>query len=242
MLSRLFRRNSPPIPDRIVSLGALCEVAYQVRRLTRSERAYPFDWWVTPLGSVLKVLEAGAPAVFQASKLMKVPDYGGTPALYSHLSGTIHLHEFPAGEDFLAMEEAEMARRLIPKYESLQARLLADCAQGTTLFVRQCLPAHDPKAEALEAAIDGLHARLQTFAANPLLLLLDYAPVKQRPWLLTATVPRLDDCADTGSPRGWDRTFRSLGISCRRGEAFRFDDLRETMVAPDDPTPRFPEG
>lgn len=237
MLSRLLRRTRLLVPDRIVSLGALCEVAYQVRRLSGSDRAYPFDWWVTPLGSVMKVLDAGAPAVFEAAQLMKVPDYGGHPALYSHLSGTIHLHEFPAGEDFLALEEAEMAQRLIPKYQALHARLLGDCAQGITLFVRQCLPEHDPKNEALEAAIDSLHVKLCTIAADPRLLLLDYAPVRPRPWLRSATVPRLKDCTDVGSSRGWDRAFRSTRISCQGGDAFRFDDLRETLVPPGEPVP-----
>lgn len=225
-----FRRPAPAlVPHRIVSLGAVCEVAYQVRRLTRSERAYPFDWWVTPLASVLKVLEAGAPAVFEAANLMKVPDYGGVPALYSRLSGTVHRHEFPAGEDYLALGEAEMAERLIPKYEALQARLVDDCAEGTTLFVRQCLPAHDPKDDALEETLDQLHAALATFAADPRLLLLDYAPVRPRPWLMTASVPRLRDHNDLGSRRGWNRTFRTLGIACRPGRKFRFDDLTETL-------------
>jgi len=221
MLSRLLRRTPALVPDRIVSLGSVCEVAYQVRRLSRSERAYPFDWWVTPLGSVLKVLEA--------ANLMKVPDYGGSRALYSRLSGTVHRHEFPAVEDYLALDEAEMARRLIPKYEALQARLVDDCAEGTTLFVRKCLPQHDPKDEGLEETIDHLHAALATFAADPRLLLLDYAPVRPRPWLVTASVPRLRDHNDLGSERGWNRTFRALGIACRSGRKFRFDDLIETL-------------
>ncbi|MFG1212330.1 DUF1796 family putative cysteine peptidase [Xanthobacter flavus] len=232
MLSRLFRRSPALVPDRIVSLGSVCEVAYQVRRLARSERAYPFDWWVTPLGSVLKVLEAGAPAVFEAAQLMKVPDYGGERAFYSRLSGTVHRHEFPAGEDYLALDEAEMARRLIPKYEALQARLMGDCAEGTTLFVRKCLPEHDPNDEALEETIDHLHGALAAFAADPRLLLLDYGPVRPRPWLMTASVPRLRDHNDLGSKRGWNRTFRTLGIACRSGRKFRFDDLIETLESP----------
>ncbi|UJX45409.1 hypothetical protein D7006_12295 [Xanthobacter sp. YC-JY1] len=231
MLSRLLRRTPALVPDRIVSLGSVCEVAYQVRRLSRSERAYPFDWWVTPLDSVLKVLEAGAPAVFEAAQLMKVPDYGGDRALYSRLFGTVHRHEFPAGEDYLALDEAELARRLIPKYEALQARLVDDCAEGTTLFVRKCLPEHDPRDDRLEETIDHLHAALATFAADPRLLLLDYAPVRPRPWLMTASVPRLRDHNDLGSERGWNRTFRALGIACRSGKKFRFDDLIETFEA-----------
>jgi len=38
-----------PTYSAIVSLGGNCEVAHQLRRRFGGERAFPFDWWITPL-------------------------------------------------------------------------------------------------------------------------------------------------------------------------------------------------
>jgi hypothetical protein len=220
------------VVDRIVSLGALCEVAYQARRLSRSGRAYPFDWWDTPFQGVLTVLEVGAAEVFAAADIVKVPtDRDRLPAFYSRRSGTIHQHEFPSREDARAFDAAEIERRLVPKYRALHERLLADCASGTTLFVRQCSPRYDLHGEALEVALDHLHAALSRFAVDPKLLLLDYPPVAARPWLIAAQVPRYRDRRDLGSRRGWNEVFRDHGIVCRsRGERFHIEDLRASFI------------
>ncbi len=222
------------IVDRIVSLGALCEVAYQARRLSKSSRAYPFDWWDTPLPGVLKVLETGSAAVFSVPHIVKLPrEAGALPAFYSSLSGTVHQHEIPRGEDVLALDEAEISRRLVPKYTALHARLVADCSTGATLFVRQRKPVNDPDGAALESMIDALHEALSAFAPDCRLLFVDHAPVAARPWLIQAQVQRHADWTDLGSNRGWDEMFQSLGILCRSSEDhFRFDDLRETFARP----------
>ena len=226
----------PPEPrlvvDRIVSLGALCEAAYQARRLSRSGRAYPFDWWDTPFHGVLTVLEVGAAEVFAADNIVKVPtDRDSLPAFYSRLSGTIHQHEFPSREDVRAFDAAEIERRLVPKYRALQDRLVMDCASGTTLFVRQCNPRNDLQGEALEAALDHLHTALARLAAEPRLLLLDYPPVAPRPWLIAAQVPRYRDRKDLGSRRGWNEVFRDHGIICRgSGDRFHIDDLKASFI------------
>ncbi|QRG05252.1 hypothetical protein EZH22_19405 [Xanthobacter dioxanivorans] len=227
----MFNRAAPRLlADRIVSLGALCEVAFQVRRLSRAEQAYPFDWWITPLAGVAPVLEAGAAAVFAPQEIVKVSDYGGKAALYSRLGGTVHLHEFPAGEDFLALSEEAISGRLVAKYAMLQERMVSTCRTGTTLFVRQRLREHDPQGPALEAALDRLFGCLSTLAADPRLLLLDYAPVAPRPWLVTAQIPAYRDHNDLGSRRGWNATFRACGIACPpSGTRFRYDDLTATL-------------
>ncbi|GLK82037.1 DUF1796 family putative cysteine peptidase [Ancylobacter defluvii] len=228
---------SPPVEpllvvDRIVSLGALCEVAYQTRRLSRTGRAYPFDWWDTPFHGVLTVLETGAAEVFAAANIVKVPTgRGNLSAFCSRLSETIHQHEFSAREDVLAMDAAEIERRLVPKYRALHHRLIADCALGTTLFVRQRSPRYDVEGAALEATLDRLHAALSRFAADPRLLLLDYPPVAPRPWLIAAQVPCYRDRRDLGSRRGWNEVFRTHGIVCRAsGEDFGIEDLRASFA------------
>lgn len=220
--------------DRVVSLGALCEVAYQARRLSRSSRAYPFDWWDTPFVGLLRVLNAGAPAVFSPSHITKVPiKMGALPAFYSRFSDTVHQHEFARDDDLYALDEAEISRRLVPKYVALHARLVGDCADGVTLFVRQRKPNHDPEGAALSVMTEELHIALSAFAADFRILLIDYDPIDARPWLMQAHVQRHSDWTDLGSERGWDEMFRSLGIICRSSEgAFGFDDLSRTFARP----------
>lgn len=231
-----FPRSAEPklIVDRVISLGALCEVAYQARRLSKSSRAYPFDWWDTPFSGLLRALETGSPEVFCVSHISKLPiDAGSLPAFYSSLSGTVHQHEFPRGENFLALDEVEISQRLLPKYKALHARLISDCASGTTLFVRQRKPVNDPEGADLDAMISELQKALSAFAPDFNLLLVDYDPIGAGPWLLQAHVQRHPDWTDLGSNRGWDEMFRSLGIACRGTEdKFRFDDLTETFARP----------
>lgn len=231
-----FSQSAEPklVIDRIISLGALCEVAYQARRLSKSSRAYPFDWWDTPLAGLLRALELGSAEVFRTSHLSKLPiEAGRLPAFYSSFSGTVHQHEFPRGENCLALDEAEISQRLVPKYTALHARLLSDCAAGTTLFVRQRKPVSDSEGAELDAAIGKLYKTLSAFAFDFRLLLVNYEPIDARPWLIQADVRRHPDWTDLGSDRGWNEMFRSLGIACHDPQGgFRFDDLTETFARP----------
>ena len=43
--------------DEIVSLGNHCRVAYNLRRTFGIARAYPFDWWITPVQALIAFLE-----------------------------------------------------------------------------------------------------------------------------------------------------------------------------------------
>ncbi|WP_395667100.1 DUF1796 family putative cysteine peptidase [Methylocella sp.] len=216
--------------DRLISLGGACETAFQARRLARSGRAYPFDWWIAPLDSVAIALDHGPAACFAPEHLLAVADYGGAPALYSRLSQTVHLHEFAKGEDVLALAPDAIAAKLQPKYEALGARLRDDCAQGATLFLRQRLGDRDPSGAALEAALDALMERLGRLSNDWRLLLLDYEPAAARPNLLQGQAERLRDANDLGSRKGWTALFRRLGIACRRAERrFSIEDLRASF-------------
>ena len=228
-----FRPPRAKLPvARIISLGGLCEVAYHVRRKSRSGRAYPFDWWDTPFAGLLVALDANPSEIFSPANIAKMPDARGCSNIFhSRLTHTIHQHEFARSSISSELDEAEISRRLVPKYEALRARLWSDCATGPTLFVRQRRANFDFEGEALEAALDRLHTLLSGFAADPRLLLLDYAPVAPRPWLIEAQVPRYRDCNDLGSRRGWNEVFQRHGIVCdSTSSRFGFDDLKETFI------------
>jgi hypothetical protein len=224
-------RSAPRlVVDRVISLGGLCEAAFQARRLSRSDRAYLFDWWITPLPAVSVALDEGAESLFAPEHLVKVPDYGGKPALYSRFSRTVHLHEYAKTVDFLALDVETIAATLQEKYAALQARLLADCAIGTTLFVRQRLNGHDPTGQDLADLIERLCAQLSDIAIDHRLLLLDYEPVRPSERLIQAQAPRLRDANDLGSRSGWNALFRTHAIECRRsGTRFSYEDLQASF-------------
>lgn len=52
-----FRR--PPDDHIPISLGYRCEVAYQIRRRFGVHQALPFDWLITPLSSIARMVEEG---------------------------------------------------------------------------------------------------------------------------------------------------------------------------------------
>lgn len=215
--------------DRMVSLGGRCEVAYQLRRIGATDRAYPFDWWITPLAAVPRFLESGCVAAFAAEQLHKVPDYGGRAGLYSHYAGTVHLHEFDHGEDGLALPTPDIATRLQEKYAALHRRLLEDVATGRTLFVRQHLEGSDPTSAAeLEPQIDALDQALSGLTDDYLLLLVNYCAVTARPRLLQASVPATTTNG-LGSNWRWSAMLRAQGLSCRRGARAGSHDLFRTL-------------
>jgi putative papain-like cysteine peptidase DUF1796 len=77
----------------VVSLGGSCQAAYNLRRYYDFSTAYPFDWWITPLSGVIKLLRS-----FDIEKLydptrLKVGDKFETVL---HMDYALQLyHEFP---------------------------------------------------------------------------------------------------------------------------------------------------
>ncbi|MFG1419223.1 DUF1796 family putative cysteine peptidase [Xanthobacter sp. V0B-10] len=211
--------------DRMVSLGGNCEVAYQLRCFSGSDRAYPFDWWVLPLGGLPALLDAGADAAFALGHLSRVDEYDGVPALYSRLGGTVHMHEFRHDEAGLDQPLEAISAALQEKYAALDRRLRADCAQGHTLFVRNHLPGTDPGTpEALAPVLEALHARLSRLSPGYRLLLVGHPPVPAHPALLQAPAPRLPGHRGLGSRLGWTLMLWRLGVrAARRGEADHSD-------------------
>ena len=82
--------------DEIVSLGAHCRVAYNLRRTFGISRAFPFDWWVTPAQALVAFL--GDPSFDKLyDELRMAPAMGGDRILaIDNLHYGVQLqHEFP---------------------------------------------------------------------------------------------------------------------------------------------------
>lgn len=54
---------------RIISLGRACDIAYQIRRVFNQAEAYPFDWLVTPMSGLIKVIQSDFDGFIDADHL-----------------------------------------------------------------------------------------------------------------------------------------------------------------------------
>jgi hypothetical protein len=129
----------------VVSLGPNCMVAYQVRRFLLIGTSYPFDWWVTPFGGLIKTLEhLSVEDLFNENKLQIVnsgdsvsnPDYD---ILYHHDFDRIgpdgNLHPGASGNvHFDIQSQLAIVRK---KYDHVYNNFCElNKAQNSVLFVR----------------------------------------------------------------------------------------------------------
>ena len=80
------------VVDRVISLGTNCEIAFNLRRHFGIERAYPFDWWFTPLDAVASVLASRFAVDIDRDNLQAV---GGGRSILNRKYRILHHHDFP---------------------------------------------------------------------------------------------------------------------------------------------------
>src|ERR1700761_837418 len=122
--------------DHIIGLGGHCQTAYQIRRYFGVDKAYPFDWWVTPTVGLVELLESGFSDLFKEENMKIVLEKTG-PAVTCAKYHLMHYHDF---------DEAKIAGQYSPylvrtqcaknnsKFSYLITRLLN--LTGKILFVR----------------------------------------------------------------------------------------------------------
>jgi hypothetical protein len=87
-------RTQPQTYDHIVSLGSNCQTAENLRRFFNFGTAYPFDWWVSPLSSIIAYMESGfdSDELFDPENLIPVCDAGGAIESIKSYSFDVSLH------------------------------------------------------------------------------------------------------------------------------------------------------
>lgn len=79
--------------DLILSAGPNCRTAWNVRNYFGIEQAYPFDWWITPARSALKMLDPSFRFSLKAEDLtISSPDHHNT--VYNSRLNILHHHDF----------------------------------------------------------------------------------------------------------------------------------------------------
>ena len=79
--------------DHIVGVGGHCQTAYQIRRHFNVDKAYPFDWWVTPTIGLVELLETGFEDIFREENIKIVYEKSG-PAVTCSRYRLMHYHDF----------------------------------------------------------------------------------------------------------------------------------------------------
>ncbi len=164
--------------DHIISLGCDCRVAYNARMTFGFSRAFPFDWWVTPLSSLIRFLEdPDVEKLYAPDLLHRVCEDGHAVSVENaHYQIWLH-HEFPrvAGdvvEDFRSHIENPKRRTafLLDRFLSLAH------ARERVLFVRYAGSADAPSAAKWRSETHCLMDMLKSFGFRKFRLLLVNPP------------------------------------------------------------------
>jgi hypothetical protein len=123
--------------DSIVSAGAWCAPAHNIRRVFGRDRAYPFDWWVSPYKSFITLLDENFANLLNPENLILTE---GNASVRCNYYGILHHHDFRRNEEDKVTSNfmAELPN-VIAKTRALINRLYADVEGRDVLFVRSSL-------------------------------------------------------------------------------------------------------
>jgi hypothetical protein len=117
--------------DLVFSLGPNCKNAWNVRAFFGVQRAYPFDWWITPARSMLRMIEPGfAFSVSAGDLVLTPPKENGENSVYNHRLNILHHHDFPREKLLVTRIDPERVAEINRKYVARFARLRQDVAEA----------------------------------------------------------------------------------------------------------------
>jgi hypothetical protein len=207
----------------VVPIGLSCRVSYQVRTYFRTQRAFPFDWWVTPIDGLTRYLADPNPhRVYAAGALEEIVVDGHVTSVVAPEFGFQLFHEFPRQDVGLPTRVVAPGwRDHIPQQRALHAqrldRLLAlDRPGRRILFVRDRL---DVDGRGTETAADSVAALWSTLSSRwsraAIELLLVNVPCDARApqpgvrWVDFEDVRGETSEGWRGDTTGWTRAFAS---------------------------------
>ncbi len=205
--------------DHIVGLGHDCRLAYNLRRTFGFERAFPFDWWVTPLPALAAFLrEPSVERLYDPRYLQPVTAKGGIFAIRNVRYDIELHHEFPRGEDGLVKPGwAEHIASAKARTWFLWRRLLTLPAGSRLLFVRAAAPAERKRLarDDYERLVDEVRFGLEDIlpGGDFELLLIDRPSRGKTPGILNLEIddPGEDDWR--GRPELWTERLLGQGLA-----------------------------
>ena len=111
--------------QKIVSLGSNCEITWNIRSYFGIEEAYPFDWWMTPYHSLLKILDNNFEGLFDEQNIRIATD---KLTVVDKKYNILYHHDFERDEEGLIIADnlAFQLLRLKEKYQYLQQRFITE--------------------------------------------------------------------------------------------------------------------
>jgi hypothetical protein len=224
--------------DRVISLGTNCEIAFNLRKFFGFERAYPFDWWGTPLNAVAPVLASRFAVGINRDNLQAV---GGRRSILNLKYRILHHHDFPRvpGNRLIAPDWTNAIEACRAKYAALGRSFFDDLTHARrALFFLNGNGAHEFLDEEGQRAIsNGGHYLNIQLTLERLFPHLEFFIVVSRPEedALEASagasrvvcLPGVTDYGDRldgnpshfgGSMRGWSEALSRLLVATSDGE------------------------
>lgn len=200
--------------DAIINLGGECQVAYQMRLHGIRNEALPFDWIITPVAGLKKILEEQFAQFLNPNHLIFVANEKSTYVYDTHY-GIRFLHDFKLVPDF--MKEYEKIYSIYARRIERFLQLLHESKQA--LFIRK----NSTKQEAIE--LRDLLKRLCP-DNNFTLLILDRTPEMKEPWDLEhiknfyLRPPNPESWK--GDPIAWQEIFLTIGLQLKEPEKYPY--------------------
>jgi hypothetical protein len=214
--------------DLVFSAGPYCRSAFHLRRLFNQSQAFPFDWWVTPASSLLRMLHPNYRFDLTAADVHLTK---AAQVVFNSRDLILHLHDFERTADgaiTLAQLDAQL-EGINAKYVFLFDRLRSRLHQAKRcllifegFFDARDLEAHRQRtlcpdliypdlssaypAELVELLRDAYHV-------EPTLVSFGFgAPaIERKPHLLTINVPHLPSSFDDEA-EPWQRPCASYDL------------------------------
>lgn len=119
----------------VVSIGSNCEVTWNIRNYFNVDRAYPFDWWMTPFKSMIELLDNRFSGLFKARNIYVPPD---RKTVIDKRYNLMYHHDFQRDADGLVVLDSidEQLIKLKEKYEFLSHRFINELDGKEILFIR----------------------------------------------------------------------------------------------------------
>lgn len=116
----------------VISLGPNCRNTWNLRKYFNFDRAYPFDWWITPAKSMLKMINPAFDFRLKKEDLLVTGlATNGKNSVYNRRLNLLHHHDFNRIEEVVQEVIDKDVERLEEKYRFLFSRMKSDFAQAT---------------------------------------------------------------------------------------------------------------